>query len=80
MEFLGQIISDDGIKPDQTKFKAVGNMPDPKNITDFRWALGILTNLADPKSSIDSQASERPAEQRHPVDWDIIAVNSICQS
>lgn len=45
VEFLGHIISGDGIQPDQSKIKAIADMPDPKNITDLRRLLGMINYL-----------------------------------
>ena len=45
IEFLGHIISADGIKPDPKKVKAVVEMPDPTNVTELRRMLGMFNFL-----------------------------------
>ena len=42
MEFLGHIISDKGIKVDQSKIKAIKDWVPPKNISELRSFLGLV--------------------------------------
>ena len=45
IEFLGFIISGDGIRPDPKKVKAITDMPEPTNITELRRVLGMINFL-----------------------------------
>nr|KAG5690638.1 hypothetical protein BaRGS_022137 [Batillaria attramentaria] len=45
IEFLGHIISGDGVKPDPAKVEALMNMPDPKNVTELQRMLGLINFL-----------------------------------
>lgn len=54
VEFLGHTISADGIRPDESKVKAIVDMKEPKDITELRRFLGMVNflgryvhNLAD---------------------------------
>ena len=43
LQFLGHIISDQGILPDPTKIEAVKNYPQPQNLTQLRAFLGLAS-------------------------------------
>ena len=45
IEFLGHIISGDGVKPDPGKVEALMNMPDPKNVAELQRLLGLVNFL-----------------------------------
>ncbi|KAL8615932.1 hypothetical protein ACOMHN_034608 [Nucella lapillus] len=45
IEFLGHIITKDGVKPDPEKVAAILNMPDPNNVTELRRTLGMINYL-----------------------------------
>ena len=45
IEFLGHIISKDGVSPDPAKISAVINMPAPTNVTELRRLLGMINFL-----------------------------------
>ena len=45
IEFLGHIISGDGIKADPRKVKAITEMPEPTNVTELRRMLGMINFL-----------------------------------
>ena len=40
--FLGHVISEDGVKPDPEKIKAVIQFPTPRNVKNVRQALGFF--------------------------------------
>ena len=41
MQFLGHIMTKDGISVDQTKIEAIVNWPRPKNVSEVRSVLGM---------------------------------------
>ena len=43
VEFLGHVVTKDGVKPDMQKVKAVTEWPVPRNITDVRSFLGLCS-------------------------------------
>ena len=43
LEFLGHIISEDGVKPDPDKVSAVKNQPVPNNLKELRQFLGLAS-------------------------------------
>ncbi|CAG8695952.1 7919_t:CDS:1, partial [Ambispora gerdemannii] len=43
LEFLGHIITRNGIRPDPTKVKKVKEFPQPTNITELRGFLGLVS-------------------------------------
>lgn len=45
IEFLGHIISKNGVSPDPSKVEAIKNMPDPENVTELRRLLGMINFL-----------------------------------
>ena len=45
IEFLGHVISGDGIKPDPKKVQAILDMPDPLNVAELRRVLGMINFL-----------------------------------
>ena len=45
IEFLGHIISEEGVSPDPAKLEAILNMPDPSDITELRRLLGLINFL-----------------------------------
>ena len=45
IEFLGFVISGDGIRADPKKVKAITDMPEPTNITELRRVLGMINFL-----------------------------------
>ena len=44
--FAGHIVSHNGIRPDDDKYKAIKEFPTPKNIKDLRSFLGLANQLA----------------------------------
>ncbi|CAG8698215.1 11603_t:CDS:1, partial [Ambispora gerdemannii] len=58
LEFLGHIITQDGIQPDPAKVEKVKDFPQPTNITELRGFLGLasyyrrfiqeFSNIAEP--------------------------------
>lgn len=42
VEFLGYIISSEGIKPNQKKIEAINQFPEPKNLKELRGFLGMM--------------------------------------
>ena len=46
MPFLGQIVSNDGIRPDPQKVQAIKEMKSPQNVTEVRRFLGMANQLA----------------------------------
>ena len=46
LQFAGHIISKDGIRPDDDKFKAIKEFPRPKCTKDLRGFLGLMNQLA----------------------------------
>lgn len=42
VEYLGHIVSNEGIKPDHKKIDAIANYPKPQNIRDVRSFLGLV--------------------------------------
>ena len=45
IQFAGHIISDEGIQPDEDKYKAIKDFPRPKNLKDTRAFLGLANQL-----------------------------------
>lgn len=45
IEFLGHLISKDGIRPDPAKIAALADMPDPENVTELQRLLGLINFL-----------------------------------
>ena len=45
IQFAGHIISDEGIQPDEEKYKAIKDFPRPKNLKDTRAFLGLANQL-----------------------------------
>ena len=43
---LGHIVSHNGIRPDDDKYKAIKEFPAPKNLKDLRSFLGLANQLA----------------------------------
>ena len=46
IRFLGQVIDQSGIRPDQDKVKAIQAMNEPENVTELRRFLGMTTQLS----------------------------------
>ena len=46
ISFLGHIVSSEDIKTDPAKVSAIGNMPDPQDITELRRIMGTVNQLA----------------------------------
>ena len=44
--FAGHIVSHNGIRPDDDKYRAIKEFPTPKNIKDLRSFLGLANQLA----------------------------------
>ena len=44
--FAGHIVSQNGIRPDDDKYKAIKEFPAPKNLKDLRSFLGLANQLA----------------------------------
>ena len=44
--FAGHIVSQNGIRPDDDKYKAIKEFPTPKNLKDLRSFLGLANKLA----------------------------------
>ena len=44
--FDGHIVSHNGIRPDDDKYKAIKEFPTPKNLKDLRSFLGLANQLA----------------------------------
>ena len=45
IQFAGHIISDEGIQPDEEKYKAIKDFPRSKNLKDTRAFLGLANQL-----------------------------------
>nr|KAG5709770.1 hypothetical protein BaRGS_032594 [Batillaria attramentaria] len=45
IQFLGHLISKDGVLRDPSKVEAIKNMPDPTNVTELRRLLGMINFL-----------------------------------
>ena len=43
VNYLGHVVTADGIKPDPAKVKAVKEFPTPKRLTDLRTFLGLTS-------------------------------------
>jgi transposase InsO family protein len=43
MEYLGHVLTPEGIEPCESKIQAVVNLPDPSSVTELRSALGMAT-------------------------------------
>ena len=46
VEYFGHLITDEGLKPDPEKVKAIKNMPPPTNKKELQTVLGMITYLA----------------------------------
>ena len=46
VEYFGHLITDEGLKPDPEKVKAIKNMPAPTNKKELQTVLGMITYLA----------------------------------
>ena len=42
VEYLGHIISEQGISPSETKVQAIRDAPEPTNVTELKAFLGLL--------------------------------------
>jgi len=47
INFLGQSVDSDGIKPDPRKVQAIHEMKPPSNLTELRRFLGMITSSAN---------------------------------
>ena len=46
VEYMGNLISSDGLKPDPKKIEAIVNMPKPTDVTSLQRLLGMINYLA----------------------------------
>jgi hypothetical protein len=46
VKFFGHIISEDGIRPDPEKVKAISEMPPPKNVSELRTVCGMFNYMS----------------------------------
>ena len=46
IQFLGHIIDEEGVKPDQEKLRAIEDAPQPTNVTEVRRFLGMVNQLS----------------------------------
>ena len=46
IQFLGHVVCNKGINPDPEKIKAITQFPEPKEVGDIRWFLGIVNQLS----------------------------------
>ena len=69
IEFLGHMISKDGVKPHPEKVEAIKNMPDPENTTELKRVLGMITYLGRFVPGLSSTL--RPVTQllEHDTEW-----------
>ena len=73
MPFFGNILTDNGIKPDPTKVEAIKNWPIPKTVKDLQSFLGavnflgkFIQGLSSLRSSLQGLIKERC---RIHMDW-----------
>ncbi len=63
IQFLGQIVNQDGVSPDQEKLRAIKNVPQPQNISELRKFLGMINqispNLADRSKTLRTLLSKK---------------------
>ena len=45
IQFAGHIISDKGYEPDNKKFRAIAQFPNPKNLRDLQGFIGLANQL-----------------------------------
>ncbi len=71
LTFLGDVISEEGIKPDPKKTTAIENMERPQNKNDVRRFLGMVTYLAKfiPQLSAQSAPLRSLLEQKNEWMW-----------
>ena len=61
IEFLGHLISGNGVKPDPAKIAAIVDMPDPKNVQELQRMLGLINFLG--RYIPDLSSTLRPVTQ-----------------
>ena len=54
VQYVGYIVSKDGVEADPEKIKAIANFPTPKNITALRSFLGLVNQLGQFSSKMSS--------------------------
>ena len=46
VKFLGQVVDQNGIRPDPEKVAAIQNVKSPSNVGDVQWFLGMVNDLS----------------------------------
>lgn len=71
LTFVGDVVSEEGVKPDPRKTSAINNMERPKNKDDVRRFLGMVTYLAKfvPQLSTQSAPLRILLEQKNEWIW-----------
>ncbi len=80
IKYLGEIISDEGVRPDPEKVEAITHMPTPQNKTDLQRFFGMLNyvrkfipNLATESVSLRSLLEDKTAwswNREHQLEWE----------
>ena len=45
IEYLGEVVTQDGVKPDPNKIQAITEMPTPRDVLELQRVLGMVTYL-----------------------------------
>lgn len=71
MTFIGDVVSEKGVRPDPRKTSALANMERPQNKDEVRWFLGMVTYLAKfiPQVSTISAPLRMLLEQKNEWMW-----------
>ena len=67
--YIGDKISKDGIKPDESKIEAILNMPGPQNKKDVERLLGMVTYLSKFIPNMSALTEPLRASLRQEVQW-----------
>ena len=81
LDFLGFVVSKEGVKPDSQKIEAILNMPDPTNVTELRRLLGMINFLGryvKDLSTVLQPVTELLEKDRHWT-WGPAQINSMSQ-
>ena len=59
ISYLGEVVTQDGVKPDPEKIQAITDMPTPTNATELQRVLGMVTYLGRYSQNRSTQITVR---------------------
>ena len=70
VEYMGNLVSSDGLKPDPKKIEAIVNMPKPTDVTSLQRLLGMIKYLAQyiPNESAINEPLRELLNLKTPID------------